>query len=275
MSILHIGYPKAASTSLQFNVFAHAQGHLYISRKNNGAPETFEPIYDSISNIMLSGGPISEARKILEGATKGRQYIYSDERILIPFGKKRTSLVRRAFASREIFGDVDVLLIIRNPVEQIMSLYKHVAIDQMKQYGTSIDVSLDQWIDEKLNSRFWCPGEETQGLHFGKLTAIYCELFGSDRVHPYFFDDIKADEAGFYARIVQQFGIDLGESGIGNRTMNTTSGKFHLRKLQRQPDSRFDATLGGNSRRILAELFEQEFDIFRKYKNMNTPQCWK
>jgi hypothetical protein len=275
LSILHIGYPKSASTSIQWNLFRNCEKHVYISRKNNGSTEASEKTYNTISEGILNGTPIKPIKTALTQVTQDAPFIFSDERILLHYGLKRTCLFKRAGDCRAIFGDVKVLMVIRNPVEQIRSLYKHVMINQYQDSKALPKENINCWLGKLDESRFWLPGDVTQGLYFGRLAALYASLFGKNNLHVVFFEEFVSKGPAAYVELANTLGLDDFKPPKEYVRMNSTADKSAFQEILAHPKSKYEDVMTKKTLNKLESILESEVKILESNSNARASASWR
>lgn len=113
--IVHVGLPKCASTTLQYNLFRHEQAWVYIASTAKGK-KIYIPGYTEFQK-EISGGDIVTASTIKNEILKsfsGPRHVFSDE------GFVRWLEARQIHS---IFSDAHFLIVLRNPVKYYESAY--------------------------------------------------------------------------------------------------------------------------------------------------------
>ena len=132
--VIHVGYPKTGSTTLQYGLFKYlhdvGQIHLKMWRQNISD----EPLTDRLSSLLFQKNPISDKYKQLR---QDKLNFISDESLTAPirlrqndFGdeienpNKFPSILKTTFTTE--FGndlDIKILVVLRNQAELLYSQY--------------------------------------------------------------------------------------------------------------------------------------------------------
>ena len=194
--ILHIGYPKTASTWL-FDFFSAHPG-VYVDRKAKAwanlpdgpsrSPEDQQRL-DAASLYVSCGEKVAEARSMKDGADWNalRFDPGTSERIddFLDFAPERHAAQLKRSAP-----DAKVVVCVRDQVDWLISAYRWY---------------IDDLPPGRRSFAAFCDTPEGQillraGCYDLTLTA-YMEAFGPDRVLLLRFEDLKADRQAFLARL--------------------------------------------------------------------------
>jgi len=132
--VIHVGYPKTGSTTLQYGLFKylHNLGHLQLKTWRQDIPD--EPLMDRLSSLLFLRNPISDKYKKL---IYGRLNIISDESLTAPVRLRRINfgddiedtinfpaVLKAEFADEIAQGlDVKILVVLRNQADLLYSQY--------------------------------------------------------------------------------------------------------------------------------------------------------
>lgn len=202
----HIGYPKAASTSLQKNLFARSPDLV-----NIGLYPTSNVGNDVSENHPSDNIPYLKDKRIkqlyqalsLPGtlefdleSTKGlwRQiksdYLRSDSSAL----KKgiilshesitstrfsNPSLLEKANRVRDVFGPIKIIVIIRRQQDMLRSLYRDHPFDPRTLGGQVRPVDFHRWLEIDLPR---ASQSLAHSLYFDRLLYLYEEFFGKENI---------------------------------------------------------------------------------------------
>lgn len=210
--LIHIGYPKAASTTLQNSVFLPLHrdnrinflGRAYESQYY-GAADTkkeyknwltsfimAEPLFDvpekDINDIQnLSDDKIN---LLSEGAFTLWEIHESEYNV--------AERIKNHFIDGLNLDQVEILIILRCQTTLIMS-------DYVQRHRKIKEKSFSQYLKKKI-------GSETPGYFkvFSSLDLVkkYAELFGSERVHLILFEDLVNDRECFNASLAKVLGVE-------------------------------------------------------------------
>ena len=213
-TIIHIGMPKAASTSLQQNFFARLPLINF-----TGGPEN----YNSTSNLAFvktvhNNELYFDADKIREEITKDYDpalpIVLSKEFACAPFiplsrgiPQSRTTIAKRFKA---LFPNAKILIIIRNQLKLQKSLYSEFYKHESR-FLKSHMVSFKKWME--LNRKLESEGKQNV-FHFAdfySLITLYKSLF--DEVKVVVFEEMIKDMHGFLENDLCEFiGIEANEA---------------------------------------------------------------
>ena len=202
--LVHIGYPKAASTWLQKNLFSGRSRHfrpLHDGRNVAYRKSGGKLFYDFIDEIAYVNPYVFDAvgaRKKLEAATEGnaRVTVLSNEAWCgQPFsGAFGKTLAERIHA---VVPEATILIVVRSQPEIILSSYLHYLV---KHGGTTR-------IDEFLRAEHWIrkPAFAPHYFQYIDLIAFYDDLFGREKVVVLPFETIRESTAAFVTPLYEAF----------------------------------------------------------------------
>lgn len=200
LPLIHIGYPKTASTSLQRNYFSMLPNTLLLGESSASRRRLFNfknSCYGTSSSTATVSRVISDRSEA--------HVLLSDELIL---GANRRITEQRFLANylMEIFGSSDILITIRTQENILKSLYCSRHNLPLAALGANLPISrrlcrcralgFNSWIDLMLEH----PEDTWLGLlHFDKVFQCWADVFGDSHVHvlPYEWvqrGDARADE---------------------------------------------------------------------------------
>jgi hypothetical protein len=118
----------------------------------------------------------------------------------------------RAAQEMQAFNsDMRIVLMLRNPVEVLHSLYYHVKLTgdiRYKTFETMLEDTRTISADEKVNSRLrFLSGE---GVHYAQQIQRFWDVFDKDQVHIIIYDDFRADTARIYQETLAFLDVDTG-----------------------------------------------------------------
>lgn len=199
--LLHIGLPKTGTTSLQELFFSSHPEVRYFGQTN----VWHDPEANIVLRALLLGrsADIAAARTILANAAVQRPAIViSDEALTLgefmlratrwPVRSDHIAMARRA---REVLGDAQVLIVLRNQADWLQSWHF-----QGLKSGKYAETYYRAWIDRDLGAS----AERLLGLlEYDVLYTAYRDVFGQHQVHVRFyeqyrdqFEDLAAECAG-------------------------------------------------------------------------------
>lgn len=200
--IIHIGFPKTATTWLQKNFFPKVQNYEYFLPR--------------VSNVEIIG---VDPMDPLYNPGKWKQkdnIIISNENFL---GVGRISgFIRIGLANRlkEIFPEAHIVLFIRNQIDLIGSEYSW----SIKNAGCTF--SPEKFIRFKnphWHNTFFA--YKPHHLMFDRVINLYKELFGDDHVHVFLYEDLKENPKEFINRFSEKMGFKVNPGSIDFNPVNT------------------------------------------------------
>ena len=215
---VHIGIPKTGTALLQRRVFPGQSGLHFLGKCRDRAnmwitpenAEVVEQISGQLDAKALEGLKDVAQALIEQGWMHGRVTLWSKE------GWSGGSAARRLQTAKNlaaVLGPCRVILVLRHPHTLVESLYFQKLIasqlgldDRVARPG--IYFSLEHWLDTN-----W--GLDAHGalacLDYARTAEVYAEVFGTDAVGIFLYEDLKRDSAA-YARAVGAFiGVDGDE----------------------------------------------------------------
>lgn len=196
----HIGLPKSASTLLQSVVFPNHPEITCIGGGQVKHSKEGQPIED----LWLTEPGAYDA----EAAKRGFQRLlscYDTKNTIVGFSEECWSghgiTGHNALLAPErikrVFGNVKILLILRNPISYIYSQYNQF----VKQGGA---VTLRSLLDDET---FWLKRNIVRKYEYDKLVSRVFELFGKDNTLVLPFEYLRDDASGFCSRIYDFLGV--------------------------------------------------------------------
>lgn len=222
--IIHVGYPKTATTTLQENVFYP----LHISKKINflgkaefSGDKNFKTTYKNLQNTLLGTHiistkqciPISEENKKLALEDDKQRFkniksgefsdhlksdlpnLFSLEESLTPYKSLNgfDSLPERL---KLMFDDgetqIKILIVLRSQISLMLSFYAQV-YDRFSKIN-SLNTPSKTFFDEKGSLK---PGEYSEIFDFHKTISLYAQTFGKDNIKILLFEDFLSDNFFF------------------------------------------------------------------------------
>lgn len=200
IDFIHIGYQKTASTFLQSKVFPECKGLDVLNCSDDEIIQWFFEHFINVDAHSFSEGDFIREFDEQLGQKDSERCIraISDENLCgdIYTGLESKQLMQRL---HEVFGETQILIVIRNQVDLILSTYSNYVLHG----GTE---KFPQWIWGEPTRH----GRLLRKVCYSPLVADYIELFGRERVcvvqHEQLFDD-KVGLPNFLSR----FGLSFPE----------------------------------------------------------------
>lgn len=193
--IVHVGYPKTGTTWFQTVFFPNVQNVKYISKeevkKNIIEPSFFEFNALNIKDLVFDEKEVT--------------YLLSSEDFIgaINAGWNRgLSMKENALRIKQIFGDVTIVLFIRNQIELLSSAYsqyiKNGGTYKIKKYLTNFK--------QMLFSK--------DHLDFYSTIKFYEDYFGKDNVHIFLYEDFEKNPRDFVKMFSEKYKLNFDENEI-------------------------------------------------------------
>jgi hypothetical protein len=221
---IHIGLPKTATKTLQWRIFSRHSEIFYLGRFDGPQfRKQFrefdacrdaevqalmrEIAYDNISDPDLARCQQLLASILEPAKARGLVPVWSWESYSTDVLAKQR---QRANNLRNVFGDANILVTIRHPVDLLQSAF----LQQLKRDNVGprasrkrgvFYCSFNQWVAAEMDR------EVAIHLGYAETIKIYLQLFGRERVHVMVFEDLRRDSDAFFARVCDSIGVDPDE----------------------------------------------------------------
>tara|TARA_R110002124_G_scaffold63350_1_gene172855 strand:+ start:1471 stop:2325 length:855 start_codon:yes stop_codon:yes gene_type:complete len=205
LTIFHVGFPKAASSTLQYNVFPHLEDYSFFNPVLHAGHEDMDedPVFVEIMKLLYEGNEEydpANIRRLFE-AHEGQEQIISSEGFTGYDGNMglRAERAVEAFSGQ---GAPKVLFVLRNQWVSLRSFYKQNAARTHLVPWHFDHVEWSQWL--------WyhtLPGHRYTGVlpmfNYEPIIRYYETLFGRENVNVLLFEKL--------VRSPLEFAEDLGE----------------------------------------------------------------
>jgi len=198
-TVIHIGYPKAASTWLKHNLFP-------LSTRFKLADE--EDVVDHIIRPnALTFDP--DQHKMYFDSKYGDNILLSESMLsgsLIMTGNNGVYTKEICTRLKAIFPDAQIIIFIRNQIDIIVSSY----LEYIKKGGSyNINRYLDRIINIPLEFHF-------EFFEYDLIIDLYKKAFGENAVHVFCYEQFASDPTGFVTAFIERFslGIDLEKTDL-------------------------------------------------------------
>lgn len=243
MEVLHIGFPKTATTTFQAHVFARHPGLLNIARPFRD--DAHERLWTSLAvDDDMDYAENELARLVAQYRAGGdRVMLYSDETVV-------NTPIRSIAAKRlkRLFPDAIVVAVLRSQFSALVSYYHGPgwALNAAPEPYRGSHVSFGNFLGFGFAQPDRSPYFKT--IRYSEILDLYAGLFGRDRVHVLLYENFMDDRAGFVNRLSSLLGIDgrKAQDPLGGGHENPAAKDFDIwhRKLRRRflrdvPISRF------------------------------------
>ena len=208
--LLHIGYPKTASSWLQKKYFSEIENCAIINRK-------------VIQRCFLEPGAFefnaNQTRKQFQ-TEPGKHLLLSDELLLgrlRPGGVKGFVTKEVANRLKSVFPEAQVILFIRNQVEMIASAYLQY-VRSGGNYGIRKFMFPEDYEGSRSN-RLVLLGLDYFLYHH--VLDYYKKLFGEKNVHVYLYEELENNPKEFIRQFSEQFQFQVDKDKIEFDRVNT------------------------------------------------------
>jgi hypothetical protein len=218
--LIHVGYPKTATTTLQDGLFLplHKGGYInFLGRSRNSNSDYFEQA-GTFSRSLFKDNELDD--HILKFSSDVLN-ILSEETLTFPTFLKekqwKSSLTKSTEFPSAIqnklkgkVDDIEILVTIRNQPSLIYSLY----VTKYRYFLDDIKPSVPS------NSLFEADGSFKKDLfsiyYFSEVLKKYADTFGKDKLHIVLFEDFKADKNSYYQQLAKIIDVekDLVEKSL-------------------------------------------------------------
>ncbi|MBI9074128.1 MAG: hypothetical protein JEZ02_01870 [Desulfatibacillum sp.] len=217
MNCIHIGLPKCASTSLQQNLFSKHPDIEYW-----GIPWKEDRITSLMACLHQHDSLDFERVDKHVELSPDKPNVISYERFSSDFNPDRKETAKRL---KEVFGDSEVLLVIRNQVDQMESLYKQYlrGVPKARAWCT-FNEYLEAcycryfWEDPLMRSRYQenfshvTTMNRLSMLRSNDLVNLYSSYFGKEHVHILVFEELKVNRQAFMEKLCRIIPMDLDKA---------------------------------------------------------------
>lgn len=198
--IIHIGYPKTATTWFQNVFFPNIIGINYIDKRT---------VNKTIVNSNISDFEEENILKKLKIETQ-YQIILSSETIIGTINegwKKGANLFENSIKLKKLFPEATIIIFLRNQVELIASAY----IQYIKNGG---NYSIDKYLNSESLFSF-------EHLEFETAINQYINLFRDDNIHIYFYEDFTSNKLLFLEQFKQRYNLDINLETLNMNEVNS------------------------------------------------------
>jgi hypothetical protein len=201
-TFIHVGYPKAASTTLQTQLFAHHSEIKSFSKYEDrwcGFYNALKAKDSPFAGERGTTGGFSD--DVLSNLSATQKNVFSDEGFLNQYHASHASNAEKAARLKRVFPDAKIVVVLRNQLQLLRSFY-----DYQAPAGT-----IDQWLAGLLSA-------DQEGhrllssLDFCAAVRLYAELFGEDRVQVLLMEDLKDAFDSFCRTLCEFMSVSVEET---------------------------------------------------------------
>jgi len=212
--IIHIGFPKTATTWFQESFFPNINDISFVEKEITNR---------NIINPNAFSFNKTEVLNTFKTFAADKKLIISSERLVGTFnrgwlnGFQPKELANRLNA---IFPAATIIVFIRKQDDAISSAYQQY----IKNGGT---YSTNKYLNSSSFFLF-----NLDHLRYYEIINYYCELFGRDQVKIYLFEDFKKDPIAFVQKFATEHQLDCDWNRISFRPVNESPPKLALPLLK-------------------------------------------
>lgn len=239
-TVLHLGMPKTATTTLQHCLFAKHSEIEYVSKFHSPVlTKTLRRV--SKPNANLPASVINDLRREMEPHWQaGKPCVLSNENLVRGNADKRR---RQAKCFRRVLGDCQILITTREPISFMEALY----FQELKTFN--LKPERYPWLVDNFgtppryfNINDWCSvlqddprTDRFEPLKMAETAEIYAEVFGKENIHLVVFEKLKQNPCEFLADICRCVGVSLEEAShlCTGRAKNVRWTEFSIDQLKR------------------------------------------
>jgi len=265
--VVHVGYPKSASSSLQGLLFGRHPQVNFLSHHVSAddatpfqADRRTKQFYEALYLTPGDAAAISAARELWcehfrpQVDQPGRRAVYGCEDFC---NSVRTDVLANPRRLRAVLGEVKIVMVVRDQHEIVRSMYEMLPYAPFLADGGGRTLSIERWLDLSLNA---FDRSFLAGLDYAQVAAAYRAEFGEENllVVPY---ESLSDGAGV-RRICDFAGIDaeVGANLFQTSGRKNTAAQYRLYNLRRRliPTKTFSSRfLPASVRKPLLKLAER------------------
>lgn len=210
--IIHIGYSKTATTWFRNKFYPHVQNANLIKRNS---------INENIVRTELINFEKQDVLNKLNIPNDSKQLILCSETLIghisIAINNEKYA-TENAIKLKELFGNPNIVIFIRNHQEIITSAY----IQYIKN-GGNFSINKFLYSDEDLFT--------FKHLEFDKKIEHYIDVMGKDNVHVFLYEDFLNNKHQFLNEFVQRFSLDVDFEKIDLNELNSRINNLFLKRI--------------------------------------------
>lgn len=227
-TLIHIGMPRTASTFLQQEFFPKVGGFTFYGVETTQYSLAFQRLLYQDDSLFDDSAFEAIAKKIRsENAILSNELFVGQSLYL-----NSTNRSRIAHRLKRFFPDAEILIMLRNQVSLLQSLY---AIGVYSGHTCSPEefVRFSDAISDVDNPLYptFAQAETTEGLQFSPLITLYQNLFSE--VHVLLFEDFKSDPTAFAERLTTLLQLENVEFTNSKKRVNQSLSARQLKLIKR------------------------------------------
>lgn len=236
---IHVGLPKAASTTIQFGFLSKLDNIDYYGIRPDLDQETSarRQILARILNLEEAEYRMQEGevRAFFESRINGKKpVVISDEDFsrghVSSANLCRTDRYLCARRLQRLFPNAEIVIMVRNQLKLLPSLYSQ----WIKNYHVG-RIPFDTWMDIQLAKQGSFSGSIMGMANYEVLHQLYCEVFGAEKVNVFLFEQFCQDVPEGLRSLAEVIGIQCNapsQYSIESEQLNSrlSSGELAIRK---------------------------------------------
>jgi hypothetical protein len=199
---IHIGWPKAASSTLQWSLFHKHTGINPVGLTNDdGRVHDWLAQFYTKDTLSFDLDECRQGHKelFLPLMEKEEAAVVTCEQFVLPNRADRGLVAERL---RDIFGEAKIIINLRQQIDELRSLYRYQHVRAIHNMSF-----------EKFFERNWL--NDATGfitfIEYEKVIKRYVELFGRENIKILFFEELLRDPAAYARDICEFIGVDQEE----------------------------------------------------------------
>lgn len=200
--LVHVGYPKTATTLLQNQFFNKLSSVNYLGKTNDDYPQWL--IDFAYADDHYFEEIASSLKEMISAQMDAKRLNIVSSEAFTRFGGVNFNTARRI---KRLFPDACILLTIRNPLNVICSFFKHQVIYERSclDYDQLIDFERSPLVHYK-RKPIYLPD-----LFYNEVVDFYAKLFGDENVIVAKYEEYTADESVMCGLFEEHFSVGCDE----------------------------------------------------------------
>lgn len=207
--VLHVGWPKTATTSMQVALFEQSGRFNYLGKSLPDHDFQSQEIHDLVWSCQMHGrAQWRDTRErlgsaITAAAARSRKLaVLSTENMIHPWSQSPDVVAARL---KEIVPEARVVMVIREQVSLLRSWYRwhggygqYLFLNKLIDEMCELPLTLAEW----MHFQFRAPDRNIIGcLDYDDVVAAYEEQYGAGQVHVLVYEQLIRDPDGFAGQL--------------------------------------------------------------------------